>query len=99
MTKLFAISRAAGAGWDPARKLTEQDDWKAHASEMDALYEAGFVALAGPLGTPTFQSLMIVRANDEAEVRARFATDPWVVKDISRIVHIAQWQLRLGTLT
>jgi len=99
MNQVFVVTRVQGAGWDAARPLTKQDDWPAHAALMDQMFAAGFVLFAGPIeGGPSFEAMMIVRANDEAEVRARFAGDPWVVKDISRIVRVVSWNIRLGTL-
>jgi uncharacterized protein YciI len=99
MSKLWVVNRAAGTGWDAARKVTEQEDWPAHAALMDAMHADGFVLLAGPIsGTPSFEAMMVVRAETEGEVRERFAPDPWVVKDISRIVRVVRWHVRLGAL-
>jgi uncharacterized protein YciI len=98
MSKLWVVDRAAGTGWDAARKVTEQEDWPAHAALMDEMHADGFVLLAGPLGTTPFEAMMVVRAETEGEVRERFAPDPWVVKGISRIVRVVRWHLRLGTL-
>lgn len=65
---------------------------------MDGLYEEGFIALAGPL-EETPDVLLIVRANDAAEVAERFAADPWSKTDLLRIARIAPWTIRLGSLS
>jgi uncharacterized protein YciI len=98
MSKLWVVNRVQGAGWDAARNVTEQEDWTAHAAMMDKMHEEGFVLLAGPLGVKPFEAMMVVRAKTEDDVRERFAPDPWVVKDISRIARIARWHVRLGSL-
>ena len=99
MTQVFVVNRAQGAGWDANRSLTKQDDWTAHAEMMDQMHDDGFVVFAGPLETGgAFESLLIVRAETEQDVRDAFAEDPWVVKDISRIVRVVPWDVRLGEM-
>ena len=45
---------------------------------MDALVEAGFIVLGGPVGDEDGHSaLLLVEADSEGEVRARLADDPW----------------------
>lgn len=64
---------------------------------MDGLEAEGFVLLGGPLeGTPTF--LLIIRAEDELEIRRRLDADPWTDSDQLRIDEIREWTLRLGKL-
>src|SRR5262245_21872919 len=94
---IFVIKRVRGSGWNESLSLEQQDDWPAHAAFMDNLYDQGFVLLVGPLeGTREF--LLIVRAGSAEEVNARLSADCWVHKDISRIVDVRPWQLRLGSL-
>jgi len=51
----------------------------------------------GPLdGTPDV--LLIARANDADEIRARLADDSWTRNGLLRITQIVPWTLRLGTL-
>jgi len=77
--------------------MEEQDEWRAHAVFMTALQRDGFIVLGGPLdGTPDV--LLIARANDEAEVRARLSEDCWARNGLLRIKQIVPWTLRLGTL-
>jgi uncharacterized protein YciI len=74
----FLVERAKGPAWDHSRRRREQAGWDAHAAFMDALAEEGFVVLAGPIGEGDGDNaLMVVDADSEAEVRDRFAEDPW----------------------
>ena len=60
------------------RNRREQDGWDAHAEFMDALTEEGFVVLGGPVGEGDGEdSLLVIDAGGEDEVRARLADDPW----------------------
>ena len=93
MTDLFAVLRAHGPAWKHGQPLEAQDDWVAHASFMDDLAEKGFVVLAGPLGADA--ALLVVRAKDETEVRARLGSDPWG-EEMLRLVWVEPWTIRLG---
>ena len=95
--KLFAVIRTRGDAWQPALPLERQADWNAHAAFMDDLHEEGFIVLGGPLDeTPDI--LLVVRANDTAEIAQRFADDPWSKAGLLRIDRIAPWMIRLGSL-
>ncbi len=97
MSRLFAIMIVHGPAWKPALAMEEQFDWHGHAGYLDSLHAEGFVVLGGPL-EGTDDVLLIVRANDADEVRARFAWDSWHANDLLRITRIVPWQLRLGSL-
>jgi uncharacterized protein YciI len=94
---LFAVIRARGPAWDHARPLEGQPAWPAHATFMNGLKAEGFVVLGGPL-EGTSEVLLIVRAENEAEVRSRLAADPWSANDLLRVARTAPWTLRLGSL-
>ena len=94
---LFAVTRSRGSAWDASASLEGQRLWKEHAEFMDALFDAGFVLLAGPL-EGTNDALIVVRARDEAEIVSRLAADPWTASDHLRTKQVARWTLRLGTL-
>jgi uncharacterized protein YciI len=99
MSHIFVVNRVAGSGWDPGKTMTHQKDWSEHADVMNQMHDDGFVLLAGPVANAEhFESMMIVRGESEGDVRARFAVDPWVIQDISRIVRVTAWTVRLGTL-
>ena len=95
--RIFAVIRTRGPRWNDAQPMEEQEDWRRHADYMNALEAEGFMLLAGPL-MGTREVLLIVRAEDEAEVEARLAEDCWTVKDLLRTQQINPWWLRLGSL-
>ena len=77
--------------------MEEQDEWQSHAVFMTGLHRDGFVLLVGPLdGTPDV--LLIARANDPDEIRARLADDCWTRNGLLQIKQILPWTLRLGSL-
>ncbi len=56
-----------------------------------------FVLLGGPLeGTPDV--LLIIRANDAEQIRARLSGDSWTRKHLLRVTQVVPWTLRLGSL-
>ena len=77
--------------------MEEQEDRRSHAAFMDALHAEGFVLLGGPL-EGTRDVLLIVRVDNEAEIRSRLADDSWTRKDLPRITQVVLWTLRLGAL-
>lgn len=76
--------------------MEEQALWPEHAAFMNGLIDRGFVVLGGPLGDEG-RVLLIVRATDEAEIRATLAEDPWS-NDLLLIQSIEPWTIRLGEL-
>jgi uncharacterized protein YciI len=93
--KLFAVISERGPNWDDAKSMEEQVDWRSHADFMNALVAEGFMLLGGPL-TGTCDVLLIVRAEDEAEIESRLAEDLWVKKGLLRQRQIAPWWVRLS---
>jgi|SRR5215472_12058942 len=91
---VFVVRLERGGPWDWSRDMRSQDGWQEHADFMDALVEAGFVLLGGPLegGRDT---LHIVEAESEAAVRARFAEDPWAANEMLRPARIEAWTVLL----
>ena len=61
---------------------------------MDALTEDGFVVLGGPLGDGE-RFLLAVQAEDEREVEARFAEDPWRPMGLLVTARIEPWEILL----
>jgi uncharacterized protein YciI len=95
--QIFAVIRTRGPRWDAARRMEDQDEWRAHAAFMNALAKEGFVVLVGPLeGTPDV--LLVARAGTSDEVAARLAEDPWAHMDLLRVARISPWTLRIGSL-
>ena len=77
--------------------MEEQNGWSAHAAFMDALHAEGFVALVGPL-EGSADALLIARANNAEQVRARLSDDPWTISRTLSLTSVIAWTLRLGTL-
>ena|SRR5271165_3635120 len=92
----FAVRLVHGLGWDTARPIRGQDAWDAHAAFMDGLVEEGFIILGGPVGDGE-QTLHVVEAAGETEVRARLAEDPWASTGLLRIDTIEHWALWLDS--
>ena len=90
----FAVRLVHGPGWDNARPIRAQDAWDQHAAFMDRLVDEGFVVAGGPVGDGE-QTLHLVEAGDEKEIRARLAEDPWAPTGLLLIGTIEPWALWL----
>jgi hypothetical protein len=89
----FVVLRRSGPRWDPSRPIEEQSEWRAHASFMDDLVDAGFVVLGGPLADE-HRVVLAVEADSEDAVRATLARDPW--SDTHLVIDtIDAWTIRL----
>jgi uncharacterized protein YciI len=95
MERLFVVLRSRGPVWDDSKPLEGQADWAAHAAFMDALYDARFVVLVGPL-QGTRDALLVLRASSTSEIIERLASDPWTMNGLLVTRQISPWQLRLG---
>jgi uncharacterized protein YciI len=92
----FAVRLVHGPGWDSSRQIRDQDGWDGHAAFMDGLVDDGFVILGGPVGDGE-QTLHVVQAADEDQIRARLARDPWASAGLLRIGTIERWALWLDS--
>jgi uncharacterized protein YciI len=92
----FAVRLVHGPGWDSSRQIRDQEGWDEHAAFMDALVEDGFVILGGPVGDGE-QTLHVVEAADENDIKARLAGDPWAVAGLLRVGAIEPWALWLDS--
>ena len=92
----FAVRLVHGPGWDPSRPIREQVGWDAHAAFMDGLVDDGFIILGGPVDSGG-ETLHVVEAADEDEIRARLAADPWASAGLLRIGRIERWRLWLDS--
>ena len=98
MKRPFVVFRSRGPAWDDSRSLQEQVDWAGHAAFMDGLAAEGFVLLAGPLEGAR-EALIVVKAEDLAEIERRLAPDPWTRNGLLVTKDCWPWLLRLGSLT
>jgi hypothetical protein len=87
------VIHRSGPEYDLSRPLEEQSGWQAHADFMDALVDAGFVVLGGPLGDE-FRVVHVVEAESEADVRATLARDPWSGSHLV-VDAVEPWTIRL----
>jgi uncharacterized protein YciI len=92
----FALRLARGPRWDASCQIREQEGWEEHAAFMDGLVDDGFVILGGPVGDGE-QTLHVVEATDESEIRARLARDPWASAGLLEIGTIEPWALWLDS--
>lgn len=92
----FAVRLVHGPRWDPSRQIRDQEAWDEHAAFMDRLVDDGFVILGGPVGDGE-QTLHVVEAADENEIKARLAGDPWASAGLLQIGTIEPWALWLDS--
>jgi len=92
----FAVRLVHGPGWDSARQIRDQEGWVQHAAFMDGLVDDGFIILGGPVGAGE-ETLHVVEAADEKEIRARLAADPWAQAGLLRVGRIEPWALWLDS--
>jgi uncharacterized protein YciI len=92
----FAVRLVHGPGWDAARPIRCQDAWDEHAAFMDGLVDQGFIILGGPVGDGA-QTLHVVEAADENQIRERLAGDPWASAGLLQIGTIERWALWLDS--
>lgn len=97
MPRPFVVLRTHGSAWDEARPIEEQPDWPAHAEFMDSLAAEGFVTLGGPL-EGTRDALLVMRAEDRAEIVRGLAADPWTQNGLLILKECWPWRIRLGSL-
>ena len=91
----YAVTRERGENWDAGLPLRKQAQWDEHAAFMDALADAGFIVLGGPLGDGEKTFLLIIDAASEQEIHARLAHDPWVPLGMLRTAKVERWEILL----
>jgi uncharacterized protein YciI len=92
---LFAVIREGGARWDHARPAHEQDAWDEHLAFMGGLADDGFVVLGGWLADAP-RTLLVVDAQNEADVRGRLEDDPYTAMELLVITSVEPWEVLLG---
>jgi uncharacterized protein YciI len=94
----FAVSREAGPAWTSGG-IFEQPAVSEHAAFMNALADEGFVLFGGPLAGSEegrVRVLLIVDAENEAEIHRRLAADPWALTQQIITVRIEPWNVIVG---
>ena len=95
----FVVHREAGPGWTDGKGALDQPGVAEHSAFMAQLAEEGFVLLAGPLAGSEqgrIRALLVVEADDEAEVHERLADDPWARTQMLRPVTVEAWSVFVG---
>jgi uncharacterized protein YciI len=90
----FAVTLIHSTGWDTTRPIRQQEAWDQHAAFMDGLVDDGFIIVGGPLGDGS-QTLHLIQALSEDQIRARLAEDPWATMGLLQIGSIQPWALWL----
>lgn len=71
--KLFSVQFTAGPKWDPAKPPVEQAHFKEHSLNLARLRQSGLLLFGARYGET---GLIVLRAPDEASVKADLARDP-----------------------
>ena len=96
MADYFLVKHVPGPEWDHSRPRREQAGWDEHADFMDALTADGMILLGGPVGSGDGDyALLVMAAEDEAELRGRLAADPWA-DSVLTIESVEPWVVWLG---
>jgi hypothetical protein len=91
---LFVVVNEQGPTWVDSKPMREQGLWTEHAAFVNALMEAGFIILGGPIGSGhPHRALLVLNAGGEAEVRSRLGEDPWYRAGILRLGSIEPWKI------
>jgi uncharacterized protein YciI len=92
MPETFVVHSVAGPNRDHSKDTRNQAFWDEHAAFIDALVAEGFIRMGGPL-MDEGGALLIVKAMNEDDVRARLQNDPWYREGILRLESIKRWQI------
>jgi uncharacterized protein YciI len=96
--ELFVVRLERGGPWDWSKDMREQTGWDEHARFMNDLAASGFILLGGPIEGGR-ETLHVVSATSEEEVRARLAEDPWAPNGMLTPVSIERWTVLLDGRT
>src|SRR5262245_20320901 len=94
--RLFLAFRKPGPSWVPGVPTRQQPLWEAHAAFMDDLFARGLVVLAGPYADAS-RALVIMVAEDAAQVSALFRGDPWEEAGILVPDQVIEWVIYLDS--
>jgi uncharacterized protein YciI len=94
----FIVIREAGPAWQEGG-IADQPALSDHATFMNTLADRHVVLAAGPLaGTELgrIRALLIINAEDEANIRRHLADDPWAISGQLRITSVEPWNVFVG---
>lgn len=91
MSKTFVVLSAAGPHRDLTKVSREQAYWGEHARFIDGITE-GFILMGGPFEDEG-GAMLIVRAENEADVREKLIPDPWLSHGILQLQSVHRWDI------
>ena len=91
MSKTFVVLSSADLQRDSAKGTREQPLWDEHARFIEGIID-GFIIMGGPFEDEG-GSMLIVRAEHEAEVSEKLKPDPWYIHGILHLQSIRQWDI------
>jgi uncharacterized protein YciI len=95
---IYLVLSSAGPNRDLSKDSSGQQHWDEHVPFINGLIDAGFIMMGGPLDDEG-GALLIVRATDEAEVRARMKDDPFYRHGILHLEWIKRWTIYIDERT
>lgn len=93
--KYFVVTREPGRAWNVSCSMRAQEEWAKHATFMNKLADEGFIVLGGPVGDGS-KILLVVKADNEGEIKTRLAADPWASMELLQTTKIDPWEILLG---
>jgi uncharacterized protein YciI len=95
--RLYAVMRTRGGAWKEGVSVERQYDYQGHIDYIEKLRAEGFIVAAGGLDG-TKDALLIVRAQDEHEIKVKLEWDSWTANDLLRTTLVAPWTVRVGKI-
>jgi uncharacterized protein YciI len=92
MKNTFVVISSAGPKRDQSKGTREQPLWDDHAAFIDQLVADGFILMGGPLVDEN-GAMLIVNADNEAEVREKLKCDPWFERGILKLESVRRWEI------
>jgi uncharacterized protein YciI len=86
-----------GGPWDWTKDMRRQVGWDGHAAYMDGIFDEGWLLLAGPLEGDK-ETLWVVEAESEEEIRKRMKQDPWSANGMLTPTRIERWDIVMDRL-
>ncbi len=80
--RLYAVRLSTGPAWDAAKSPNDQTGMKEHSANIARLRREGMLVLGARFGE---LGLLVLRAPDEAAVRALLAPDPTVASGVFKV--------------
>jgi len=96
MKHTFVVISSVGPNRDSSKGTREQPFWDEHAAFIDRLVDEGCILMGGPLVDETGMphgALLIVKAEDENEVKEKLKNDPWFMRGILKLESVMRWEI------